>query len=119
MTKFQQVLTRTGNNILEDRANLIVRSVEREMKKRYEDLELALLKIEDQLVRLADISPKNKYSLDFEMIDGGSFDDKSIAKWVDDFINLEKKKYSLELEKNVAFKLYNTWFGEQKQENED
>lgn len=109
VTKLQQILTRTGSSLLKTRAELIIQGAEREMKKRYDDLDAKLLELEEQLIILADISPRSADSLDFQTSDGNPFDLKNISKWVDEFIRLEKQKYSLTLERNVAKKLYDQW----------
>ena len=109
ITKLQQILTRTGSSLLKTRADLIIQGAEREMKKRYDDLDAKLLELEEQLIILADISPRSADSLDFQTSDGKPFDLKNISNWVDDFIRLEKQKYNLTLERNVAKKLYDKW----------
>ncbi len=104
--KFEQLIKRSGDSIMGDRADRVLKSAKITQKSIVDKLDQEVMNLEDKREMMLDQSPDNRYSL----TPGKSFD---AEKWAAEYHSLSVQLVNKQVELTVARNNYKDLFGEE------
>ena len=108
MNLFKKNITANSDSVKGKRADLLASATERQQRNLISELEQKIDDHEMKLQQLTDIAPENTYSL---KPGGDNFDPN---KWVREQHQIVLELYALNVELEIANKVYGKWFEEDK-----
>jgi len=105
MGKFNEFLDRNGDQIIKGRANRVLKAAKNAANVHIQNIENKIMKIEDEMEAMLDMSPDNRYSLKIgESFDGEVF----ITEYQAKALELHLLKQELQLATKVNNELFNS-----------
>lgn len=104
--KFEKLIKRSGDSIMGDRADRVLKSAKISQKAIVDKLDKEVMDLEDKREMMLDQSPDNRYSL----TPGKTFDSD---KWASEYHSLSVQLVNKEVELTVAKNNYRDLFGEE------
>lgn len=104
--KFEKLIKRSGDSIMGDRADRVLKSAKISQKAIVDKLDKEIMDLEDKCEMMLDQSPDNRYSL----TPGKSFDSD---KWASEYHSLSVQLVNWKVQLTVAKNNYRDLFGEE------